>query len=74
MVSQELLELLRCPVCVREVDQSLEYFRQAWLICPHCGRKYPIVEDIPIMLIDEGEKWINTPKDQLPVPPPEMNG
>jgi len=22
------------------------------------------------MLIDEGDKWINTPEDQLPIPPP----
>lgn len=70
MVSQELLEILRCPACVREVDHPLEYYRESWLICPDCGRKYPIKDDIPIMLIDEGDKWVNTPKEQLPLPPP----
>jgi hypothetical protein len=25
------------------------------------------------MLIDEGDKWIDTAKDDLPVPPPPMD-
>ena len=34
-----------------------------------CGsRKYPIKEDIPVMLIDEGDKWINTAVEALPEP------
>jgi uncharacterized protein len=70
MVSSELLEILRCPNCVREKDGMLVLHKDAWLICQDCGRKYPIVDDIPVMLIDEGEKWINTTKDALPVPPP----
>jgi len=28
------------------------------------------VDDIPVMLIEEGDKWINTADDKLPVPPP----
>jgi hypothetical protein len=24
-----------------------------------------------VMLIDEGDKWVNTPVEALPVPPPE---
>ena len=48
----------------------LKLHQDAWLICQDCGRKYPIVDDIPVMLIDEGDKWIDTAPDQLPVPPP----
>jgi len=70
MVSQELLEILRCPHCVRDTDGLLEYYKEAWLICQDCGRKYPIKEDIPVMLIDEGTKWQETAKEDLPVPPP----
>jgi uncharacterized protein len=70
MVSQELLEILRCPNCVREKEGLLEYFKEYWLICQDCGRKYPIRDDIPVMLIDEGDKWVNTVKDDLPIPPP----
>lgn len=71
MVSQELLEILRCPACVRETEGLLEHYKEVWLICQDCGRKYPIREDIPVMLIDEGSKWQETAKDTLPVPPPE---
>jgi hypothetical protein len=31
------------------------------------------VEDIPVMLIDEGDKWIETEKEDLPIPPPPMD-
>ena len=72
MVSQELLDLLRCPNCVNEREGLLEYYREAWLICQECGRKYPIRDDIPVMLIEVGDKWRETPKEQLPVPPPEQ--
>lgn len=71
VINQELLELLRCPVCVREKGGDLEYYQEHWLICKNCDRKYPIWEDIPIMLIDEGDKWQGTPKDDLPCPPPK---
>jgi hypothetical protein len=70
MISAELLEILRCPNCVQERDGLLKLHRDSWLICQDCGRKYPIVDDIPVMLIDEGDKWISTPEAQLPVPPP----
>lgn len=70
MVHPDLLEILRCPACVRETGGVLEFHRESWLICKDCGRKYPVVEDIPVMLIDEGDKWKGTPKESLPIPPP----
>ncbi len=73
MVKKELLDLLRCPVCVQEKDGLLEHYKDSWLICQDCGRKYPIIEDIPVMLIDEGDKWMSTKKEDLPVPPPPLD-
>lgn len=70
MVNPDLLAILRCPACVREKEGALKMVKDSWLICQDCGRKYPIVEDIPVMLIDEGSKWQSTQEDQLPVPPP----
>lgn len=71
MVSEDLLEILRCPACVQEKEGTLEYYQESWLICQECSRKYPIREDIPVMLIDEGDKWVDTEVEDLPVPPPE---
>ncbi len=70
MVSKDLIEILRCPACVQEGDGELEYYKESWFICQDCGRKYPVREDIPVMLIDEGDEWVDTPKEDLPVPPP----
>ena len=49
MVSQDLLEMLVCPVCKEPVvlkknGNSLK--------CGKCRRVYPIQDDIPIMLVD----------------------
>jgi uncharacterized protein YbaR (Trm112 family) len=70
-----LLEILRCPVAVRNKGQSedpgrLRLYRDSWLICDESGMKYPIRDGIPIMLIEEGEKWRGTAEENLPVPPP----
>ncbi len=70
MVSQELIEILRCPNCVQEKDGDLEYYKDSWFLCDECGRKYPIVDDIPVMLLDVGERFMDTPKEDLPIPPP----
>jgi uncharacterized protein YbaR (Trm112 family) len=73
MVSPDLLEILRCPVCVREPGKQgmLTVVKDTWLVCGDCERKYPIVEDIPVMLIDEGDKWAATAVGSLPIPPPK---
>jgi len=72
VVKKELLDILRCPACVREKEGLLDLVQDSWLVCKECGRKYPIVEEIPVMLIDEGDKWVNTAVDKLPVPPPKI--
>ena len=50
MISKELLDILACPIC--KTDVRLEGDK---IICTECGRRYPIRDDIPIMLIDEAE-------------------
>lgn len=63
-ISKELLEVLACPACKTPV----ELVKESWLVCPQCGRKYPIKDEIPIMLIEEGDKYQKTPADKLPEP------
>jgi uncharacterized protein YbaR (Trm112 family) len=45
-------------------------FKETWLICPNpeCRRKYPIREDIPIMLIEEGDKYVDVSEEELGTP------
>jgi uncharacterized protein YbaR (Trm112 family) len=70
MVSKELLKILRCPACVRNGPNAglLDFVKETWLVCHDCARKYPIRNDIPIMLIEEGDKYKDTPVEQLSVP------
>lgn len=73
MVGQDLLEILRCPACVRDGPEAgLLDHSGNWLICRDCDRKYPIRDDIPVMLIEEGDRFRELPRPELPeVPPPE---
>ena len=50
MIDKELLDILACPAC--KADVKLEGDR---IVCTKCGRRYPIKDDIPIMLIDAAE-------------------
>lgn len=50
MIDKELLDILACPACKAEVKLESEK-----IVCVKCGRRYPIRDGIPIMLIDEAE-------------------
>jgi uncharacterized protein len=75
-ISPELFEILRCPKAVQEKEKygsdpgRLRLVQNSWLVCDDSGLKYPIRDGIPVMLIEEGEKWQNTAEADLPVPPP----
>jgi uncharacterized protein len=77
MINPDLLEILRCPVAVHYKDKGgdpgrLELVHDgAWLVSPDSGYKYPVIDDIPVLLVDVGEKYRETPVEDLPVPPPE---
>ena len=75
-VSPDLLEILRDPQAIQEGTRygadpgRLELVRDYWLVSADTGYKYPIRDGIPVMLIEEGAKWKDTPVSALPVPPP----
>jgi len=54
MLSKELLEILACPKCKGDLIYDEENQR---LICENCRLRYPIKDDIPIMIIEEAEKF-----------------
>lgn len=54
MLDKELLDILACPQC----KGDLEYDRDNQkLICNSCRLKYKVRDGIPIMLIEEAEKF-----------------
>jgi uncharacterized protein YbaR (Trm112 family) len=56
MIDEELLQILACPACheaVRVEDDKI--------VCLGCGRRYPIRDGIPIMLLDEAENPADSP-------------
>lgn len=53
-ISDELLEILACPKC----KGVLRYDREGQVLdCEECRLRYTIEDDIPVMLIDEAEKF-----------------
>ena len=50
MIDAKLLEILACPVCKGSVQDEDE-----WILCKTCSKRYPIRDNIPIMLVDEAE-------------------
>ncbi|OGO04210.1 MAG: hypothetical protein A2Y73_02655 [Chloroflexi bacterium RBG_13_56_8] len=64
MLSEEFLAILACPACKHRVELVAE----RWLVCTNeeCRRKYPIIDDIPRMLIEEGDKYIDVAVEDLP--------
>jgi len=48
-ISKELLEVLACPKCKGDLQLTES---PDGLVCHACKLRYPIKEEIPIMLID----------------------
>jgi hypothetical protein len=54
MLNRELLDILVCPVC----KEKLEYDeKENVLVCYTSRLKYPIEDDIPIMLPERAQKF-----------------
>jgi uncharacterized protein YbaR (Trm112 family) len=51
MIDKELLDILACPACKADVQ-----LKEDKIVCTKCGRKYPVRDGIPVMLIDEAEQ------------------
>jgi uncharacterized protein YbaR (Trm112 family) len=51
-LSKNLLDLLVCPKCKGEIYLMED---NSGLVCPACRLKYPVRDEIPVMLVDEAE-------------------
>jgi uncharacterized protein len=53
-IDEKLLEILACPNCRGDVEYLPE---ESVIVCRgECRYRYPVRDDIPVMLIDEAEK------------------
>ena len=51
MIDEQLLAILACPACRGDVE-----LKNDRIVCKGCGRKYPVKDGIPVMLVDQAEK------------------
>jgi uncharacterized protein YbaR (Trm112 family) len=68
VISQELLSILACPVCKTKVVLENDL-----LVCNACGRRYPIRDGIPVMLVDEGDRLRVDPASAKPAQDRDAN-
>ncbi len=50
-----LLDIIVCPACHGELSESSSGGVEE-LVCQGCGNAYPVVDDIPVLLVDEARK------------------
>ncbi len=62
-ISKELLQILACPLCKTEVKLTED---EQWLQCVTCRRKYPIEDDIPVMLVQRAVLDVDESSESSP--------
>ena len=53
-LSPELLAILACPACKKDLVYDSA---ASTLTCQACRLRYKVVDDIPVMLVEEAEKF-----------------
>lgn len=52
LIDEQLAAILVCPVDKADLEEDADTSR---LVCTECGRRYPVRDGIPIMLVEEAE-------------------
>lgn len=63
MIDKDLLDILACPACKTPVKIEGEE-----LVCSQCGRRYPIRDGIPVMLVEEARMPDSGGRASAPAP------
>jgi uncharacterized protein YbaR (Trm112 family) len=50
--SDEFAKLVVCPVCRQSLAAEREGENVAFLRCTGCGKRYPVIDGIPILLAE----------------------
>lgn len=53
-VDPQLMEILACPKCKQPVELADD---EQSICCSACRLRYPVRDDIPVMLLDEAEQY-----------------
>ena len=61
-LDSQLLEILVCPKCKGDLIYKEQ---EEFLACSDCRLKYPVRDDIPVMLIDEADELAEEELNQL---------
>lgn len=59
MINEKLLNLLCCPKCKTEINE-----RKMFLLCNDCNKAYPVLGNIPDMLIEDAWSIEKAKKDK----------
>jgi uncharacterized protein YbaR (Trm112 family) len=52
LIDPQLAAILVCPVDKADLTEDVTESR---LVCTECGRRYPVRDGIPVMLVDQAE-------------------
>ena len=61
-LSQELIGILRCP---KSKGELLYFEEEGFLFCPTSRLKYPVENDIPVMLVEQAEELTEEQAQEL---------
>ncbi|MFW6365668.1 MAG: Trm112 family protein [Spirochaetota bacterium] len=54
MIDSKLLNMLACPYCRGNVEYDT---KEAVITCQECGLVYPVVDKIPVMIIEKAVNY-----------------
>lgn len=55
LIDAGVLSLLACPACLGELRVESSGLDEGRLVCAECGRGYPVVDRIPVLIAERAE-------------------
>lgn len=52
-IDERLRAIIRCPACLGTLDGPVATEGEQELVCTQCGLRYPVRDDVPVLLADE---------------------